>query len=174
MPNEPLFEVMETKPPFNIRLATMKEISEQFYANIKQAMKILERGGCAAYEHSGDGTMYYIQKRGKDRFAFQDASKKEVIHELSANDILNILFSHAPFTTFIGEELGKDLKSEEDKYVTVYVHKGILIQTLKEADPFKGDKLGYIINHPDYDKDHFYNRVQDAIEAIDEKGEKEN
>jgi hypothetical protein len=55
-----------------------------------------------------------------------------------------------------------------DRYVSVYRHRGIDICTLKEANPTNGDSLGYVIDHNYYkfiDKD--YCTVQSAINDID-------
>lgn len=48
----------------------------------------------------------------------------------------------------------------------VITHKGFTILTLREADPDKGDSLGYIIDNYFF-IDRTYDTVQDAIDDID-------
>lgn len=111
MPNEKLFEAMELSIPFKTRYLTMYEVAEQYYAVIKQAMGILEKGDCLSYEYTGDeDTLYRIQKRGKDRFALQDAKNPDTVREITANQLLNLLFAHAPFMPMVGTERGVDLR----------------------------------------------------------------
>ena len=110
MPNEPLFEAMELSPPFNIKMVTMKDAAEQYYRMVKLAMDILERGGCVCYEHTTDEKLYYIQKRGRDRFGFTHSGKINDVMEISAEKVLNILFAHVPFMPMVGEERGVNLK----------------------------------------------------------------
>ncbi|ALA07190.1 hypothetical protein SECTIM467_61 [Brevibacillus phage SecTim467] len=54
----------------------------------------------------------------------------------------------------------------DDRYVSVYIHRGIDICTLRGANPSTGDRLGYVIDH-----NHFwqrsYDNVQSAIDDID-------
>jgi hypothetical protein len=58
------------------------------------------------------------------------------------------------------------MKYLDDRYVSIYTHKGIDVCTLKVACPKNGDGLGYAIDHA-YFKGCEYNLADDAIKAID-------
>ena len=53
----------------------------------------------------------------------------------------------------------------DKRYVVLLVYRGVGICALKEAVPSRGDKLGYIIDHPHFAGQHF-GRVQDALDAV--------
>lgn len=55
----------------------------------------------------------------------------------------------------------------DDRYVSVYNHRGIDICTLKEANLSAGDSLGYMIDHNYFWQNH-YDNVQSAINNIDD------
>lgn len=86
----------------------MYQVAEHYHGLIKQTLDILDKGACACYEHSGHETVYNIQKRGKDLFAFQNA-ETAIIEEITANELLNRLFAHAPFIPMVGTSVGKTL-----------------------------------------------------------------
>lgn len=66
-----------------------------------------------------------------------------------------------------------------DRYVSVFRHRGIDICTLKRADPSNGDSLGYVIDHNYYKfVGKTFSTVFEAVGVIDENwcswGENQN
>jgi len=53
-----------------------------------------------------------------------------------------------------------------ERYVSVYKHRGIDICTLKEAVPSNGDFLGYVIDHSCF-MGRKYDHPENAMEDID-------
>ena len=115
MPSHKVIEVLTLSPFLEKTYIDLFELNKSYVEKIQSALKMLDQDSTIAYEFTDVEGEYAdvvrLQRKGINLFAMQtSASGFTITIAMTANDVLNMLYKHAPYMPMVGCEVGMDLE----------------------------------------------------------------